>query len=473
MKRLKSRNGFPPGGWIFFEPATQWSLPNPTAHTFDMAVKAIIAHRHNNPRFNLPTGYEDVAMELENFTITRLNSDPAWVIEGAGAQKKTITPTPLQPEKQERVNLVQRLKQLYSQGKQGKEVLSEWIGEGGIPVSQPLAQNRANTCLVCPKNVQGDILNSLTGSVASLVKSQIEAKEHLSLKLTGEEKLGTCEVCGCFLKLKPWVPLTHILHHTDSLDELPESCWIKQEQKKKVLIAIPYCVHDFNQAKALLEWIGELGDSRDNPCLLVADIKVTSKNREIIQSLALKCFGEVRSITTPYSLPNESWPIGPNWMFQTTLKYVYEEWPLPFLFLEPDAIPLHNRWLTNLQEEYFRIGKPYMGAIVHSSGQAGLPGDHLTGVAIYPADAYERLKPIFSDPRAFDMAMAPLVVPHTHHTNLHQHFWGKMNLAPHFRRDNTPDQPRNTLLLKKINPGASIFHRNKDLSLIALLRATK
>lgn len=473
--KLKSRSGFPPGGWQYLQPETNWQLPNPMSHSFDAAVNDIIAHRRNNPRFSLKTDYDSVAGDLEIYTIQRLKFDPNWVMTTPEDQKKTLLPTPLLPPKRVAVPFVQRLKQLYEQGKVGKETLKEWIGEGGKPVLDSLAENRARICTTCPKNVQGDILDSLTGSVAKLLKSQVEAKNHLSLKVPDEDNLGTCEVCGCKLGLKVWVPLSHIKNHmpTEEVAELPMNCWIRQEMENRILVVIPYCNHDFNQAKKVLEWMNEIKGVQSNPCLLVADIKVPTEQQNILIKLASNIFREVRSITTPYSLPNERWPIGPNWMFQTTLKYVYEEWPMPFLFLEPDAIPLHEKWLFNLEEEYFRVGKPYMGAIVSASGQTNVPGDHLTGVAIYPADAYERLKGIFTDPRAFDMSMAPLVVPETHHTKQHVHFWGNHKLPPTFRRHRGPDNPNNTLLFGFIPKGSSIFHRNKDGSLIDLLRETR
>ncbi len=458
---LKTKQGFPPGGYIFFQPETGWSAPNPMSDNFDQTVERISEHRSKNPRFNLALDYDLIAEELDLFTCKRLKFDPYWCTT---SQKKTKAQVQaVQSQKRSLAALVRKTKQTV----QGAEILSEWIGEGSRPVAQELADTRSLVCLKCPKN---NMDPSLTATLGEGIKKTIELRNSLGLKSKQESNIGTCDACGCYLPLKVWVPPRHLSDTNDA--EFPDYCWNATESHKEILVVIPFYKGDYNQAKDLLEWINDLGEVKNNSCLLLADIKMPIADINVLRDIAQKCFKDVAVTTTPHSLPNEKWPIGPNWMFQTACEYVYKNTANPFLWLEPDALPLKRGWLAEMEDEYNCCGKPFMGAVVHSSGQDGLPGDHLTGVAIYPNNAHEYLKVNYNKREAFDMTSAPIVIPHTHHTDLHYHFWGKKDLSPVFKADRSPDNPKNTLLLKTIPEEAVIFHRCKNDSLLKLLRLT-
>jgi hypothetical protein len=66
----------PNGGWIFFSPQTNWSMPNPVSVTFDQACILILKHRQANPAIaashNLSTDKASIAAELIKFTRARL-----------------------------------------------------------------------------------------------------------------------------------------------------------------------------------------------------------------------------------------------------------------------------------------------------------------------------------------------------------------------------------------------------------------
>lgn len=220
---------------------------------------------------------------------------------------------------------------------------------------------------------------------------------------------------------------------------------------------IPFCLKDVGLAKTLLQWVNELGRC-ENDCLLVADCKVQKPACSEIVALAESAFRSVTLISTPYSLPNEQWPYGPNWMFKTALKYIGEKLKTAFLWMEPDCTPLKRGWAETLESAYQKCGHPFMGAMVHSSGQAGRPGDHLTGCAIYPSNAYELLWVRLNErPEAFDMSTAPISVPLAFNSPLFFHSWGA-------RASNDP---------AKISVHAVIHHQCKDGSLIQSLRQRK
>jgi hypothetical protein len=477
---FKKLNLHPPGGWQYYEQKTRWTAPK--GLTFETLVRKVMEHRIANPQYQLPTDYQSVSDEVQIQNGRRINFLPQFW-EGEAPKKKEVTSlsASLPQKRQLSANRTEsRPKSAIAHfvtkirsSAAGAATLADWVGDKGIPVPEPLANARAKICAQCPKNQKGDWMDKVTAKVAEAIKTGLEIKNGMSLKVQNESELGTCEACGCHLPLKVWAPLSHI---KDSMTEevagqLAEDCWVRKEPNQQLILVIPYCNKDLKLAMELIEWIFELDGKRNGTVILVADIKVPAPARSHMARLAAQAFEKVDAITTPFSLPNERWPIGPNWIFETTLRHIYSNYQQPFYFCEPDCIPLKKGWLEKLQSEYNLNGKPFMGAVVSSSGQPNLPSDHLTGCAVYPWNAHEYLESTYGKPVAFDMLSAPFVLEHTHATKLHHHFWGQTTLPPVFRKNRSEDNPQNTLLLGRIPAEAVVHHRNKDGSLIRLLRA--
>lgn len=110
------------------------------------------------------------------------------------------------------------------------KVRSEWLGEGGHPVPNRQAQERANVCLKCPQNVERPLAEFLEESVVLLVKRQVELKNQMKLRVDGEKLLHICEACGCKLSLKVHVPIQFVKDTTE-MERLDPSCWILSETK--------------------------------------------------------------------------------------------------------------------------------------------------------------------------------------------------------------------------------------------------
>lgn len=236
---LKTRSQFPPGGWQFFDARLKWNAPTPLASTFDQTVAQIIAIRQNNKgrHPDLSTDYNAVAEQLDKYTCTRLGNDAHWCM---GIQKKTFTskaessmeinPKSKDPWSSALARLV-GVKRIAG----GARILSDWLGSGGIPVSQHDAQSRADICLQCPKNTAGGFVASrITKPIADAIHEQLRVKHDLGLKVNRENELLTCAVCYCNLPLKVFTPMEFILKHTtdDVMNEFPENCWIKKAAKK-------------------------------------------------------------------------------------------------------------------------------------------------------------------------------------------------------------------------------------------------
>lgn len=212
-------NGVPAGGWNYTESATGWNYPDRYNGSWGQLINAVLKHRQANPSLGLPTTTEAVERDVGNQIALRLTyeqrtqyfrqTDASAPAPNGAAQKKTLSPV---------ARLVDRLR---SDAK-GGAILRDWLGEGGYPVDAETASARANICVSCPHNQPA---NSLERWVARTIHEHEEAKTGLSLRTGHDANLKSCNICGCWLPLKVWVPSRHLLAHSDP-DDFPKHCWI-------------------------------------------------------------------------------------------------------------------------------------------------------------------------------------------------------------------------------------------------------
>jgi len=113
--------------------------------------------------------------------------------------------------------------------------------------------------------------------------------------------------------------------------------------------------------------------------------------------------------------------------------------------------------------------------MVYKVGHSGLPEKVMSGVGVYPADAWKRLSLRLQQTRmktAFDVGIADLVVPLAANTKLIWHFFGEHGLPPTFVRKREATSPKNALEVKVIPKLAVVAHRCKDNSLLEILRSS-
>lgn len=231
-----------------------------------------------------------------------------------------------------------------------------------------------------------------------------------------------------------------------------------------MLCVIPFHSGDAAQAINLIKWIHELGGCHGHDCLLVVDEGVDASPATEAAKLAAKSFDNTELILCENA--PKGWPMGANAMWLRAAEHC-NDIDKPFLFLEPDAIPMREKWMDELQDAYAKCGKPFM-AFHYPNHTPGSPSVMMSGIAVYPAHAIGWKQTVAAE--AFDVALSRYVMNECAHTELIQHVWGENNLPPIFVLQKRPSQPKNALALSDINPKAAIFHRNKDGSLIQLLR---
>lgn len=229
---MKSRNNFPPSGWLFLQPQTGWSAP--PGQSFNVVTNALIAHRKANPglvkKHNWAIDFNTVANEVDAYNEARCRAH-GWldyVSERPSVdfhRPATLRSTLPRPEPAAGASAVKRVRA-------GVKTLLDWLGSGGRPVSKELADVRAERCALCPLNGKGGLEHYLTVPASNAIRLQLEIKNDMSLSTPSDEKLGVCEACLCPLKLKIWCPWDHIMKQMDeeTYGKLHPSCWILGEQ---------------------------------------------------------------------------------------------------------------------------------------------------------------------------------------------------------------------------------------------------
>lgn len=225
---LNSRNILPPGGWLYEQKGADNRVLKKFASMspFNDAAREILEFRKGN---NLPRAtLQEVADDLDEFQCIRLGFDPLFV---SVKKNQTILQRFAASPSHVLQGVVGRAAGLVSNVVTGTQILADWLGNSGKPVSQELAQQRANVCILCEKNQDGHFSAKLTAAVANAILVQRRKKLEMKLTVEGEENLHTCSACDCHLPLKVWVPIDVVADRTskETLKELPDFCWMKKE----------------------------------------------------------------------------------------------------------------------------------------------------------------------------------------------------------------------------------------------------
>lgn len=231
-----------------------------------------------------------------------------------------------------------------------------------------------------------------------------------------------------------------------------------------MLTVLSFHAGDAALALRLLRWIENLGGCAGHRLILLADSSTPFDQCVKLLETAKPLFATVGLTATEE--PVRGWIAGANSQWWAATQLANGE---PFLWLEPDAVPLCPGWLNVLEGGYSACGKEHMGQIEKVTN-AGLPPECLSGVAIY-GPSVQKFPDMRQFPRPFNVDGAGLIVPKAAHTPLIRDFFGQMNLPPFFVRERTPSTPPNAFTLDWLPKHAVLFHRDKTHSLMPLLHA--
>lgn len=232
MIRLKSRTQCPPNGFFYRQKETGWELQT---WDFGLLCRELQNHRRLNPRFRLSTDLKIIEGEVDQTNALRVLSIKGgehYVTSDGGAIPtipKMVLPRLLQPVQQ----FLGRVASVGAKLDNGKQVLIEWLGEGGVPEPVEIAQARAMICADCPQNGSTP-LEWFTKATSETIRMALEIKHDMGLTTPSDDKLDSCKACTCPLKLKVWCPMKHILNHLteDDRRDLDPRCWILKNDRQ-------------------------------------------------------------------------------------------------------------------------------------------------------------------------------------------------------------------------------------------------
>jgi len=242
-----------------------------------------------------------------------------------------------------------------------------------------------------------------------------------------------------------------------------------------MIVVAPFCIKDCVSTHKNITWAYELEGKLPYKILLSYDSDVPEDWVEKINAIAENAFEGVIHFCYGEWMGNPSWPNPQNYAFQKVCWEIINKHQEPFLFWEPDAVPIRERWLHDIDRDYQKCGKPFMGHIVH--GVVNQNSMHLNGVAVYPPNLHEYSTAIMLPPEgvAWDVAGSyDGVVQNSRHSKLIMNVWEiddknrpctSGGIVPSFPDQKTVDDV--------VDFEASLFHRNKDLSLVDRLRERK
>lgn len=227
-----------------------------------------------------------------------------------------------------------------------------------------------------------------------------------------------------------------------------------------MLVVIPVCTKDEQLVLKNLEWVEELDGKIDAECVIVHPegfdvVPVRDKARQIFRQTFVVAYSEWGG--------DPKWPHPQNWAWQSTARAMATYSPQSWIWWEADATPIRKGWLDAISTEYKAAKKPFMGCLMDGEGSDG----HMNGVAVYPADVSAYSTNAMLCRRApFDIVLWPDIAPHTHKANhLIQNHVITDGDSTHF--------PDREAVAEIVRPGAVLFHRCKDGSLIDQLRCPR
>lgn len=233
-----------------------------------------------------------------------------------------------------------------------------------------------------------------------------------------------------------------------------------------MLVVLSCFSGDIQMSIRLMEWIAKLnGGPHQSSILLIVDSEIDWFDFKRLRNAASLAFSD--PFYRESRIAAKGWSDAPNQVFHLACSEAFKMTE-PWLWLESDCVPLRKGWLEAIEAEYAQLGKPYMGDIyVSDKHPPGTQPQFMSGIAVYPATAFQELK--FAGKLAWDMENAHHMIANGAHTDLVRHRWGEKDLPPTFVERIETNAAVNAFTPEMIRPQAVLFHRNKDGTLIDLL----
>ncbi len=176
----------------------------------------------------------------------------------------------------------------------------------------------------------------------------------------------------------------------------------------KILTVLAFSSNDAPQAEFLLDFIFLVNRRvQEGHCLLVVAGDVHAEMQAKVEVAAKVAFEGVDVILAPKKVdPNKN--VHVNLLFKTAADHIAASYRTPFLWLEPDCVPLKYGWLDKLAEAHFDQPKRYSGPWKKVMTDGTL---FLNRVAVYPPDCIKDLTAPLGTQGQFNLVAGPVVIP--------------------------------------------------------------
>lgn len=214
-----------------------------------------------------------------------------------------------------------------------------------------------------------------------------------------------------------------------------------------MIVAISYHQGDQQLMTRWANHVKQLGIYASHKLLL---LPIRGVSTDGIEDVLRQCFGSVDVLACDH--PERGWPVSCNKAFEQACWHSFIHTKQPFLWMEPDAVPIQPHWIDSIDLAYKQCGKPFMGDFVEISNSIEGGVDHMSGVAVYPHDCPVIAPSIFNNERvAWDVMGANEIIPRMSQTQLIQHDYV---LGDKWRRE--------VVTKDCVRPLAVIYHPDKN-----------
>lgn len=179
-----------------------------------------------------------------------------------------------------------------------------------------------------------------------------------------------------------------------------------------MLICYPFCAEDYSLALENARWIAELGTVEAHQILIVHDKLIAPEDAQAIEDILKPAFRRVARMPLRETLPGIR---GMNLLFRRAARQIAHTQAGPFLWMNPDAIPIRKGWLDAIEAAYRMLprGKVFLGHHL----QGTIP--FMSQIGVYPQDCEVHAPGLVgADQNPFFVNGAPGVVPKMGHTDL-------------------------------------------------------
>jgi hypothetical protein len=220
-----------------------------------------------------------------------------------------------------------------------------------------------------------------------------------------------------------------------------------------MLIYLGVSVRDSFAAVKLLQWIAHFNDDLSKHKLVLTCAKDVDCNNVLLHS-------PFQNTEVFHLLDSDEsgWPMSPNFMFKRSARRVKNNEKEPFLWLEPDSIPIKAGWIDKIQFEYQENGKLWMGDRCEALPEVK---EYMSGIGVYHQDAFNMLPLTTCERAPWDIVSHDAMSGNIHFCQTIQHVW----------KDSIGRVPtwKDKLCNVELREGAYLFHRCKDGSIYDFL----